>query len=180
MKIDYEKLKIDRCTISDLEEILNIQDEALSELSPCVLRENTHEMLSECLEPPHIALGVWHNSELVAFSILYFIENGDSEDLAHLLNDVNAQGLKAANYKLCIVKKEYRGNSLQYKMGEILQSLAIEKGVQIVCATVSPNNYLSIKNVEKLGFIYNRTLMLTKYGDGAERNLYYKLLRSDC
>jgi len=175
MKINFEDFKIERCTISNLNEILLIQEEVLAELSECILRENTVDMLRECLGLPHITLGAWHEEKLVAFSILYFTEWEDIEDLAHLLDSVNSYGLKAVNYKLCIVRKEYRGNSLQYKMGKLLKSLAVESGVQIICATVAPNNEHSIENIEKLGFIYNKTLV--KYG--FDRNLYYQLLESN-
>lgn len=97
-----------------------------------------------------------YNNELAAFSMLYYL-GPDEENLMVNLTGIDCTGLKDANYKLCIVKHDYRGNSLQYRLCLELIERAKKSGVDILCVTASPDNPYSIKNIEKLGFIYNRT-----------------------
>lgn len=159
------------CGPDQLGALLDIQEEAFAALEDAsLLRRNTPEMLESCLLPPHAALGAWHGDTLAAFSILYFPE--EQEDLSLSLTGVDRAGLRAANYKLCIVRPAFRGNGLQYRLGLALERYAKEAGVWLLCATVSPHNSRSMENIRKMGYTYNRTL--AKYG--LERALYYKFL----
>ena len=172
MKIAFNEFQVKKCTENDFDKIIELQNVVISQLESCILRQNTEKMFHECLEAPNVTIGVWHNCELVAFSVLYFPKTIE-EDLAHSLKSIDASSLKSVNYKLCIVKKEYRGNSLQHEMGKILLPYAVENNAEIICATVSPNNPYSINNIRKLGFVYDSSQI--KYED-VERNLYYKLI----
>ncbi len=175
MKIQFDKFTIKQCSIDYLEEILRMQEEAILTLpSADLLRKNTPEMLRSCLLKPHFTIGAFYEDILAAISILYV--PGDSEEnLAQYLVGVDKDGLKTANYKLCIVREQFRGNRLQYNLGVILEQYAVEENVKLICATVSPKNSHSIHNIIELGFIYNRTIPVQKYG-GVERNLYYKFI----
>lgn len=171
MKLSKNDFLIKECTNKDLEDILNIQQEAFELLNnSTILRKNSPETLLECLTKPNITLGAWYNGELAGFAVMIFPE--PEENLADDLINIPCKNLKFANYKLCIVKEKFRGNSLQYELGKRLIEIAQNSGVQILCCTVSPENPYSIRNVEKLGFSYNRTL--PKYG--FIRNLYYKMI----
>ena len=159
------------CGPDQLGALLDIQEEAFAALEDeSLLRRNTPEMLESCLLPPHVTLGAWQGNVLAAFSILYFPE--EQEDLSLSLAEVDRMELKAANYKLCIVRPAFRGNGLQYRLGLALERYAKEAGVGLLCATVSPHNGHSMENIRKMGYTYNRTLI--KYG--LERALYYKFL----
>ena len=63
---------------------------------------------------------------------------------------------------------------MQVYLGELLEKYALKQNVDIVCATVSPENCYSMYNILKLGYTYDHTLV--KYG--LIRNLYYKLLKA--
>lgn len=161
-----------RCTAADLPVILKMQEETLADLPDKeILRHNTAAMLAGCLEAPHITVGADCDGALAAFSVLYFPKD-TAEDLAGLLETVDAAGKKCANYKLCIVGKAYRGNGLQYRLEQVLEEYAVAAGVQLLCTTVSPKNPYSIHNVLRLGYTFDHTLV--KYG--FTRNLYYKFL----
>ena len=172
MKLDSKKFDFRLCDEKNFDEILRIQDEAFEILeNKDILRKNTDEMLLACLNPPHITVGAWCGKVLAGFAVLYFPEK--NEELAPYLKDVDISGKQAANYKLCIVREKYRGNSLQFRLGKKLEEYAKERGIDLLCATVSPDNPYSIKNMEKLGFVYNCTT--EKYG-GLKRNIYYKFI----
>lgn len=172
MKIRFEDFIIRQCTPGHLKEVLCLQNETLPDLpSADILRENTPEMLEECLNPPHHTVGAWYKGELAAFSVLYY-PNNEKENLSLSLKGIDVSGLITANNKLCIVRKKFRGNSLQYNLGLVLERHAASNGTNLLCATVSPKNPYSINNILRLGFVYNNTLL--KYG--FERNLYYKFI----
>ncbi len=160
------------CTDADLNDILDLQEATVSTLpSQELLRKNTPEMLRLCLHAPHLTMGAWHQGTLAAISVLYVPDDGE-ENLMKSLRGVDTAGKKSVNYKLCIVAEAYRGNHLQYELATYLLDYAVQQGAHLVCATASPKNVHSIRNMESLGFLYNRTL--EKYG--YERNLYYRFL----
>lgn len=172
MKHPIQEFEFTVCTLAELDRILEMQEDALAHLAaPQLLRKNTAEMLAECLQPPHVTLGAWYDGRLVAFSVLYVPQDA-AERLDTSLEGVSIDGLTAANYKLCIVDRAFRGNGLQYELGVRLIETAREMGVQMLCVTASPDNSHSIANIQRMGFTYNCTL--GKYG--FDRNLYYKLL----
>ena len=172
--MNEEKFIFGLCNIHDLDEIIKIQDEVFTEeFDTDLLRKNSKNMLKECLSGEHITIGAWHNNLLVAFSILY-IPYDDEENLANSLVGIDTSKLKTANYKLCIVRKKYRGNSLQYILATKLEQYAKSLGIDLLCVTASPKNTYSIYNITRLGYKYNRTLI--KYN--LERELYYKFIKN--
>ena len=174
MKIPISDFVLTQLTESSLNEILDIQEEAFSVLSNSdLLRRNDTEMLRSCLNQPHYSIGAYHGGILAGFAILFFPGQSE-ENLAVKLKCINTSTMKSANYKLCIVRPQYRGNHLQVYLGELLEKYALKQNVDIVCATVSPENCYSMYNILKLGYTYDHTLV--KYG--LIRNLYYKLLKA--
>lgn len=172
MKLDLSEFEFRECNQSDIDDIMAVQEDAFSHLeNPELLRRNSREMLLECLSNQHYTVGAYYKGELAAFSVLYYPYTAD-ENLAVNLEGVDYTGMRHANYKLCIVKHDYIGNSLQCHLANKLLDHALADGVNIICATASPDNTYSIRNIGKLGFKYNRTL--EKYG--YSRNLYYKFL----
>lgn len=157
---------------SHLSLLLDIQEQAFKTLeNKCLLRHNSPEMLLSCLQEPNRTLGAWTNDQLVAFSILYIPQTME-EDLAHYVTDTACQGLTSANNKLCIVRPQYRGQKLQLLLGKQIELEARARGIEMLCATASPENTYSCNNLLAQGYTCNQTL--SKYG--YPRNLYYKIL----
>ena len=172
MKIELSKFQFTTLKDENVPEILSLQDNVIASLNdPDILRKNTEEMFHECVRSPHFSIGVRYDGKLIGVGILY-IPSSEQEDLSHLLVGVETTNKKSANYKLCMVDKEYRGNGLQYALGVMLENKAKELGVELLCATVSPNNAYSENNMLKLGYTLNTTL--PKYG--TIRNIFYKLI----
>lgn len=166
-----ETLNFGPLAAEDLGQMLEIQEEAFAEMKDVsLLRRNTPEMLAECLQVPHWTLGAWEGGRLAAFSVLY-VSHEASEDLSLSLQDVEWRG-GAANNKLCIVRPEYRGRGLQLRLGGMIEDEARKRGFALLCATASPLNTYSCRNLEAQG--YRKNCCLEKYG--FSRNLYYKTL----
>ena len=171
IKIPFDEFEISRGTEENLEEILELQEETLAGLdNPVLLRRNTEEMILSCLREPNYTIIVRYKGELAAIAVLFVPD--DEENLAKYLSDVEYEEGTDVNYKLCIVKDKFRGNSLQYETGMLLLEEAKNRGYKIACSTVSPYNEHSRANIVKMGFAYNRTL--SKYG--FDRHLFYKFL----
>ena len=169
------------CALGDLDKVLGLEAEAMAVLDrPDQLRRNTPAMWAACLQPPHYCLGAWVKSAiapsvgmdtvLVAVAVLYVPSEGDPEALSPFLQTVEPKGLQAANFKICIVHPEWRGHGLQVTLGEKLHEVARRRGIGLLCATASPHNIPSVRSLEKLGYLPDRTL--TKYG--FERTLFYR------
>lgn len=162
--------KITRCTLEDIAMMIKLQDEFFETAdNPDLLRKNDKEMFLECMREPHMILGYKDEGELQAFAILYIPEKIE-ENLALSLENIQVDELKTANYKYVLVGQKVRGKGLQRLFGELFIKYAKENGIDMLCCTVSPDNIYSIKNMEAIGFKYNRTL--SKYG--LVRNLYFR------
>ena len=172
MKLNLEEFTFLSLKNEYVDEILSLQARVFHALpSPELLRKNSAEMFLECTESPNDTLGVFHEDRLCAVGILY-VPKDETEDLSHLLLDVAIEKMRSANYKLCMVDVEYRGNGLQIELGKRLEQRAKEKKIDLLCATVSPLNEYSLKNMQSLGYVRNRTLQ--KYG--MTRELFYKFI----
>ena len=159
------------CGLRQLGDILDMEHEAIVNLSrPDLLRRNSVEMWRSCLRPPHLCQGAWVGEDLTALAVLYVPQEGGEEDLSALLHHHVA--LPSANYKICIVRPEWRGHHLQVLLGRCLEVEARRRGIRVLCSTASPHNEASIRSLLQLGYEFDRTL--SKYG--FERNLYFKVL----
>lgn len=164
-------MELRRCRPSDLQAVIDLNETVYAALpDKSVLRHNSSEMIASCLEEPNVTLGIWDGNLLVAIGMLY-VPQCIEEDHFH---DLGLQGdFRSANQKLFLVRNGYRGQGLQRKLIREVEKIAIERGFNLLCTTVAPNNAFSINNFLFEGYVYAKIEM--KYG-GLERNLYYKIL----
>ena len=164
-------MEIRKCQSSDLQSIIELNETIYASLhDKSILRHNSPEMIASCLEEPNVTLGTWDGNLLVAIGMLY-VPQCLEEDHFH---DLGLQGsFKSANQKLFLVREGYRGLGLQRQLIREVEQIAVNRGYNLLCTTVAPNNTFSINNFLKEGYIYAKTE--EKYG-GLMRNLYYKLI----
>lgn len=161
--------------MSDLDELLLLQEEVFAVLErPDLLRRNTVEMLAGCLAEPHHSLGAFAGGRLAGVGILYDPLGVPEEDLSHLAADA-ARGMRCGNFKLCMVRPDFRGHGLQQLLGLRLEEEARRKGMEALCATVAPMNGASRHSLERLG--YRQAAVVEKYG--FERLVFVKRLVVD-
>lgn len=159
------------CLLKDLDTILAMEDEAIASMErKDMLRHNGREMLSSCLQPPHLTLGAFSENEtLAAIAVLYVPKTRTGDDLSQYLTKNKPQ--HAANFKLCIVRPQYRGNHLMRHLGEAIIREAKARGFDGLCSTVSPYNPASYRSLEALGFSLDSTF--EHYTGNLLRRLYY-------
>lgn len=159
------------CQHTDFQSVVELNETIYAALpDKSVLRHNSPEMIAFCLEEPNVTLGIWDDNLLIAIGVLY-VPQCIEEDHFH---DLGLQGdYRPANQKLFLVREGYRGLGLQRQLIREVEKVAISRGYNLLCTTVSPNNTFSINNFLKEGYVYAKTE--EKYG-GLVRNLYYKIL----
>ncbi len=164
-------MEIKKCQSFDLQSVIELNESVYATLpDKSILRHNSSEMIASCLEEPNVTLGVWDGNLLVAIGMLY-VPQCLEEDHAH---DLDLQGeYRSANQKLFLVREAYRGLGLQRRLIREVEKIAVERGYNLLCTTVAPNNDFSINNFLKEGYVYAKTEV--KYG-GLVRNKYYKVL----
>ena len=167
------KFQIARCDAYHINEILSIQSEAFESMEhPEWLRENTKEMLLDCLGFPHVTVGAFSNSVMSGFAILFKGEKTD-ENLGLTLGFSGDELKSIANFKLVIVRPMFRGHSLQRILMTELERIAKDEDIKLLCTTVHPDNIASKISIEKSNYIFAKRT--TKYG-GLLRDIYYKSL----
>ncbi|MBR6992141.1 MAG: hypothetical protein IKH97_07990 [Bacteroidales bacterium] len=166
----FDELNVRSCGEGDLDKVLDLESIVLAKLErPDLLRRNTEEMWRTCLQSPHVCLGAWNGDVLVALAVLYVPKDGDTEALAPLLQSVDPEGHKSANFKICLVHPKWRGHHLQVKLGNLLNNEAHQRGIDLLCATASPHNIASIRSLQQLGYRADHTVQ--KYG--FERTVFF-------
>lgn len=171
MKLSKDAFEFKKCTLKDLDEICLIQEEAFKAMADeSLLRRNSRETLQKCLNEPHYTLGAFHGNTLAGFAILFNPMLTD-ENIALDAGFPENEAKNTVNFKLVIVRPDYRGNGLQAEFIKRLERLAEEKGFNKIFATVSPNNEYSKNNFLNNGYIFHS--QKEKYG-GLLRNIYYK------
>lgn len=169
MREKYNRLVLKKCTMSDVDQIYNFQKIIIDGLvDKEVLRENSRSMFERCVQTPNLTIGVFDSSELIALAI-FVDERGNEEDLSRDL--VNHDVDIAANFKLIMVKKEYRGNGFQKALMWILERYAYNHGFTHLCTTVSNKNIYSLNNIKDSGYEYDHNAI--KYG-GLSRDVFVK------
>lgn len=169
MKKNYSRLFIRKCTQLDLDKICDLQKEVLGELNDKeILRENTQDMFVKCVQTPNLTIGIFDGLELVGLAI-FVDESGNDEDLSRDL--VKHTVSLAVNFKLVIVRKEYRGNGFQNALMWILEKSAYNQGFTHMCTTVSDKNIYSLHNIQAMGYQYDHNAL--KYG-GLSRKVFVK------
>lgn len=164
----------------DLDDLLRLESDVIQALSDhTILRCNTISMWKTCLQQPHYTVGAYIGEHLVAISVLYIPVRGEDDDLSQSLTSprcrsiVSSKSFVSANHKICMVHPNYRGNGLQLKLADMVERYALEQGVVLLCATISPHNLHSRQNALSMGMVYDSTI--PKYG--GKRDLFYKLLQ---
>lgn len=170
--IDIGELAIRTLSNDDLDEIMQIQEEAFSVMeNSATLRRNTKETFAVCFKQPSIAYGVMYKGEMIAFGMLY-CAGKDAENLAYSLDNTDEYELdRVANVKVIIVRPQYRGNGLQRYLISLLEKHAVDNGYKTLLCTVSPENAYSMNNFIQSG--YEPVKTLNKYG-GLARVLLIK------
>lgn len=167
-------LSLRKCNSEDLKSILQLQNYVFEKLeNPSVLRRNTEHIFSQCLVEPSISIGVYNKNELIGL-IIMVVPSGDETDLRANLKLHTVQC--AADFKLVMIKEEYRGHGLQYALMWVIEKLAFIRGYKYLCVSVSPKNMYSKRNIIRSGYEFDHSEIL--YG-GLEREVYVKKLNVD-
>lgn len=146
-----QEVVIRSLSLDDLETIMDLQEKVIASLSvTSFLQPLSEEEFEFILNGNGSMIGAFHESRLIAFRAMLEPEI----DEHHLGKDA---GLPESEFPYVLysevtnVDPEYRGNSLQRILGELLMENIDKARHRYVFATVSPFNIASLKDKFALG-----------------------------
>jgi len=173
-------IKIRRCTLSDLDAILAMQEIVIddlrmkSEFVENIYIPASHSEIERFLTDDNMCvLGAFVDEEIVAFAVGIF--SGYRETVTELLITERMKSILENKrlfwLEICIVLPAYQNQKLQKRLQSELLNVALGADIDYVVVTVSPDNVISLNNLLKDGF---RIMDITIYK--VEGNAYKRYL----
>ena len=151
---EYKNLTLKRLNKIDIPQIYELQNSIFAEgYTEDKLRFNSISLLQDFFKSEEFSLGLYDNNCLVAvgLSYVFLLQNEilSVEELKYIcdIENINVSCKnKFAIIKLVMVKKEYRGNNIQLFLLRYFEKYYKKLNIKILLASVSPQNFYSIKN----------------------------------
>lgn len=136
-----------------INELYAIQQDVFEEgYDEDLLRKNSLIDFQNVFYQNHLVLGAFLKDRLVAFAILLI--NPKNNELVEKANSIlkTNKNSNVVIIKLVIVKKQYRGHGLQRKFLKLFEKYCHNNEIELMIASVSPQNKYSLNNFELEGF----------------------------
>lgn len=153
---DYETYQLRRCTPRDGVHLLALQGEILRSLdAPELMEGSSRAEFADYLGGNGKVFAVEAADELVGYGIFAPLATADAR-LRTLGAEVAAAHSIAESavgvLDTVAVHPEHRGHSLQGRLCDAIHDCSRANGHALVMTTVSPQNTVSLKNFEKMGY----------------------------
>lgn len=152
-KINLNNLEIRTCNSNDVKDIYNIQEIVINDFKDeekGYFLPFTEEWFLRIVNNPNKdgeIYGAFYDNKMIA--CIFLSVSTRMEQIKSFIPDING---KCADIDGVIVLHEYRGNGLQKKLVNYLESKAKEKGIKNVIAEVTFGNDFSLNNLQALGY----------------------------
>lgn len=142
-------------TLCDVEEILALQQEVIKTLErPETFHPDTREE-TEIFLTGAFGVGIYNKDKMIAYQIMH--KPSYSNSLLRHLPEYVPKNLGVIHSETNVVHPDYRGKGLQKRLKETsLQIIKKHNYADIVCNTIHPLNYPSLKNSLRMGFMIVR------------------------
>lgn len=138
--------------LSYLDDIVNFNESILEGIENKEIYARTkREEFEEYLKGKGKIIGCIVDSKLIAMGV-YVALKYDKRNYGYDLEMEGEQLLDVCQIEATVVSKEFRGNKLQKKVCEILESVGKEKNMKVISATASPINPYSVNTFIDLGY----------------------------
>lgn len=162
-------------TLNRLDDVLRLQNIVLNSLdNKDFLSPLEKEEYADSINN-HLMIGVFIDNELIAFRALAIPVN-DEHHLGYDIGLSTEQLDKVIYQEITNVHPDYRGYSLQKKLGIIVMELLDASPYTHVCATVAPFNIASLKDKLSQGMVIGA--LKKKYGNKL-RYVFFKKLHEN-
>ena len=156
---------------SYLDDIVNLNENILNGIENKEIYATTkRDEFEEYLKGNGKIIGCIVDNRLVAMGV-YVALKYDKRNYGYDLDICGDSLLEVCQIESTVVSKEFRGNKLQRKMCEILESFGKNENMKIISATASPINSYSVNTFIDLG--YEIVKEKKKYG-GLRRYIFKK------
>lgn len=164
---------IEKLDYSDVDDIIDLQNNVVTNLTnKDIFQPDTKEFITNHIKKQGKIVGCKVENKLIAYAVLRFPMY--KEDNLGIDIKLDYDKLKfVVHFESIAVLSDYRGNNLQQLLCNYIETIAINKGMKYLLATVSPDNIQSLNNFNKLGFEVK--LEKTKY-NGLTRYILSKAI----
>lgn len=137
-------------TLTDIEDILSLQKKVVETLeNPDSFHPDTREEIETYLTKA-FGVGIYDQDKMIAYQLVK--EPTPEESLLRHLPEYVPKNLRTLHSETSAVHPDYRGQGLQQRVKEMMREIIKnENGTDIVCNTIHPLNYPSLKNSLKAG-----------------------------
>lgn len=167
-------LTLKKLDASSIEAIVRLQEDVLKGIQhkEIFIPTSTEEFCKRFQTDATFLGCVTPEEELVA--LIIFLKLGyDPDNYGYDLDFEGDVLLDIGQVDTVLVQENFRGNHLQFILGQTAENLARDLGTKVLCATVSPDNPHSLNNFLKLGYEVKKEKL--KYG-GVRRYILMKTL----
>ena len=169
MKIDKSKVELHALQLEDVDTYIDFIDRVKSTMEhPEWLGDFTKEDICYMLEHGSYGYFFFYEGIIVGSSLMI---PAREKDIQKFELDFDYQ--KTIDYGPEGVLKDAQGNGLQLFILEHMDRISRKKGYLYGVTTVHPDNIYCIRNMEKHGFVYERTKEFKR----GTRNIYQKSIK---
>lgn len=94
-----------------------------------------------------ITLGIFYDSELIAYGSVYFPDVNDSAYINKLLKLSDSEILNSAHHASCMVSPAFRGYGIHKKLMDWREDISRSRGRSVLYAMTAKKNIHSLKNM---------------------------------
>lgn len=148
-----DKFKIRLCTIDDVQDIFNVQNIVIDNFKEeekgyflPFKKESYMRIVNDPINDGEI-YGAFLNNKMVGW--IFLSVSNRMEEIKGYIKNIEG---KCADIDGVIVLPKYRGNGLQKRLVEYLETKAKEKGIVNIVAEVTFGNVYSLKNLQEMGY----------------------------
>lgn len=154
---------------SDAYELFQVMEQCLPTFDPAFCMPSTLEFFEQMINGCGIVIIAETENRIVGYAVLDLTLFHESKNVATL--GLAGEEMYTANFEVCMVLKEHRGQGIQKKLMEQLLIIAKEHGRKHIYTTTHPGNKASLNNILKSGF---EPKSLGKNSVGNPRLLLYR------
>ena len=106
---------------------------------------NTH------LRHPAVTLGIFNNTQMIAFASLLLPDTGAGGDISRLMGMSNTEIDRSAHMAACMVAEDFRGLRMQSRLLAWRRAVAVQAGRSLLVSMTACGNMPSLRNMIDAG-----------------------------
>lgn len=146
------KIVISFAKETDVPKISRISEETYRQIqNPDWYYRDDEETIRKHISEEGFILKAEIEGEIAGFLMVRYPKEA-ADNLGVYLNLTGREKERVAHMETAAVRREYRGNRIQYRLMTEGEKIAVQQGYQYLMGTAHPDNTYSVNNFKKLGY----------------------------